>query len=194
MPQGRPGQQGQGPQPEQPHPWQTQLRAARDRNEQTQIQYLDPNEDPLRRRPQRQVARPQQQPRQAPQARPQQPQQRRPAGYGHAPQQPQQYAPQPQQYAPQPQRYAPEPQRPVREPRPPRQRSANPMKIPGLGCLKGCLFTIVILVVASWLVWELTPLHTWVGQGKGYWDQMSDWAGKVGHWVKKLGSSSGNGN
>ncbi|WP_030951068.1 serine/threonine-protein kinase, partial [Streptomyces sp. NRRL S-481] len=43
---GHPGQQGQGG-PEDPHPWQNQLRAARDRNEQTQVQYLDPNEDPL---------------------------------------------------------------------------------------------------------------------------------------------------
>ncbi|MEU0006972.1 serine/threonine-protein kinase [Streptomyces sp. NPDC006314] len=188
------GQQGQ--QPEQPHPWQTQLRAARDRNEQTQIQYLDPDEDPLRRRPQRQVARPQQQPRQAPQGRPQQPQprgrQQPPAGYGYPQQQPQQYnpPPQPQRYAPP----APQPQRPAREPRAPRQRSANPMKIPGLGCLKGCLFTIVILVVAGWLIWELTPLHTWVGQGKGYWHQLTDWVGTVGHWVKDLGGSSGNGN
>ncbi|MEU1406516.1 serine/threonine-protein kinase [Streptomyces sp. NPDC005728] len=191
VPQGQPGQQ-----PDQPHPWQTQLRAARDRNEQTQVQYLAPDEDPLRRRPQRQVARPQQQPRPAPQARPQQPQQRGrqrpPAGYGYPQQQPQQYAPQqqPQRYAPP--APAPEPQRPAREPRPARQRSANPTKIPGLGCLKGCLFTIVILIVAGWLVWELTPLHTWVGQGKGYWDQLSDWSGKVGHWLKKLGSSSGN--
>ncbi|MGW0998094.1 serine/threonine-protein kinase [Streptomyces sp. NPDC002520] len=178
MPQGQPGG------PDQPHPWQNQLRAARDRNEQTQVQYLAPDEDPLRRRPQRQVARPQQQPRQAPQARPQRPQQRAPGGYSQAP----------QQYAPAPQRYAPEPQRPVREPRPPRQRGANPMKIPGLGCLKGCLFTIVILVVASWLVWDLTPLHTWVGQGKGYWHQLSDWAGQISSWLKELGSSSGNAN
>ncbi|MFF4844782.1 serine/threonine-protein kinase [Streptomyces collinus] len=192
VPQGQPGGR-----PEQPHPWQTQLRAARDRNEQTQIQYIDPDEDPLRRRPQRQVARPQQQPRQAPQARPQQPQprgrQRPPAGYGYPEQQqPQRYAPQqqPQRYAPP----APEPQRPAREPRPARQRSANPMKIPGLGCLKGCLFTIVILVVASWLVWELTPLHNWIGQGRGYWSQLSDWAGKVSHWVKQIGESSGSGN
>ncbi|WP_079109550.1 serine/threonine-protein kinase, partial [Streptomyces scabiei] len=52
--------------PEEPHPWQNQLRAARDRNEQTQIQqYLDPGEDPLRRRPQRQANR--QQPQQQPQ-------------------------------------------------------------------------------------------------------------------------------
>ncbi|MFF7972875.1 protein kinase [Streptomyces sp. NPDC007905] len=191
VPPGQPGAQ-----PDQPHPWQTQLRAARDRNEQTQIQYIDPDEDPLRRRPQRQVARPQQQPRPAPQARPQQPQprgrQRPPAGYGYPQQQPQQYAPpqQPQRYAPP----APEPQRPAREPRPARQRSANPMKIPGLGCLKGCLFTIVILIVASWLVWELTPLHTWIGQGKGYWSQLSEWAGKVGHWAKRLGDSARGGN
>jgi serine/threonine-protein kinase len=185
----------QGRQPDQPHPWQTQLRAARDRNEQTQIQYLDPDEDPLRRRPQRQVARPQHQPRQAPQGRPQQPQPRGrqqgyQQGYGYAPQQqPQQYAPprEPQRYAPP----APEPQRPAREPRAPRQRSANPMKIPGLGCLKGCLFTIVILVVASWLVWELTPLHTWVGQGRGYWHEVSHWAGQLGRWAKNLGGSSG---
>ncbi|MDX3530841.1 serine/threonine-protein kinase, partial [Streptomyces sp. ID05-39B] len=59
MPPVPPHQPG-GQQPEEPHPWQNQLRAARDRNEQTQVHYLDPNEDPLRRRPQRQVARPQQ--------------------------------------------------------------------------------------------------------------------------------------
>ncbi len=196
MPQGQPGQQ----QPEQPHPWQTQLRAARDRNEQTQVQYLDPGEDPLRRRPQRQVARPQQQPRQAPQQQPvRRPQprgqggqggygQQQPAGYGHQPQQ--QYAP-PQQ--PQ-QRYAPpaEPQRAPREPREPRQRSANPMKIPGLGCLKGCLFMVVILFVAGWLIWDLTPVHTWVGQGEGYWSQLKDWSKSIGSFINNLGNGSGN--
>ncbi|MEU7305044.1 protein kinase [Streptomyces sp. NPDC007206] len=184
----------QGQQPEQPHPWQTQLRAARDRNEQTQIQYLSPEDDPLRHRPQRQVARPQQQPRQAPQSRPQQPQPRgRQEGY----QQGYGYAPEPQQYAPQrPQRYAPpapEPQRPAREPREPRQRSANPMKIPGLGCLKGCLFTIVILVVASWLIYDLTPVHTWIGQGRSYWHEVSHWVGQARKWIKDLGGSSGGG-
>ncbi|MEW2158292.1 protein kinase [Streptomyces sp. NPDC007189] len=184
----------QGQQPEQPHPWQTQLRAARDRNEQTQIQYLSPEDDPLRHRPQRQVARPQQQPRQAPQSRPQQPQPRgRQQGY----QQGYGYAPEPQQYAPQrPQRYAPpapEPQRPAREPREPRQRSANPMKIPGLGCLKGCLFTIVILVVASWLIYDLTPVHTWIGQGRSYWHEVSHWVGQARKWIKDLGGSSGGG-
>ncbi|MGW3507909.1 protein kinase domain-containing protein [Streptomyces sp. NPDC000994] len=174
MPQGAPGDMN-GPggpygdqQPDQPHPWQNQLRAARDRNEQTQVQYLDPSEDPLRRRPQRQVARPQQQPQ---------------PGRGYQQQQPQRYAPQPQRYAPPAQ---PEPRRPVREPRPPRQRSANPMKIPGLGCLKGCLFTIIILVVAGWLIWELTPLQQWIGTGKGYWDQLGSWVGTVSDWVKNL--------
>ncbi|MEU0247786.1 serine/threonine-protein kinase [Streptomyces sp. NPDC006235] len=185
---GHPGQQGQQGGPEDPHPWQNQLRAARDRNEQTQVQYLDPNEDPLRRRPQRQVARPQQPPRrQAPPPGP---------GYGHPQQQPQQYAPQPQRPQP-PQRYAPpapppqpqQPQRPQREPRQPRQRSANRMRIPGLGCLKGCLFTIVILFVAGWLIWELSPLQDWIGTGKGYWDQLTDWFSTVTGWIEKVGGS-----
>ena len=182
MPPVPPGQPGAGP--EDPHPWQNQLRAARDRNEQTQVQYLDPNQDPLRRRPQRQVARPPQQ--QPPQRR--QPQQPGP-GYGYPQQhQPQQYTPPPQRpQQPQPQRYAPEPQRPAREPRPPRQRSANPMRIPGLGCLKGCLFTLVILFVAGWLIWELSPLQDWIGTGKGYWEQLSDWFGSVTGWIEDLG-------
>ncbi|MFE1424867.1 serine/threonine-protein kinase [Streptomyces fungicidicus] len=185
MPPVPPGQPGAGP--EDPHPWQNQLRAARDRNEQTQVQYLDPNQDPLRRRPQRQVARPAQEPPQQPPQR-RQPQQPGP-GYGYPQQhQPQQYAPPPQRpQQPQPQRYAPEPQRPAREPRPPRQRSANPMRIPGLGCLKGCLFTLVILFVAGWLIWELSPLQDWIGTGKGYWEQLSDWFGSVTGWIEDLG-------
>ncbi|KUL30083.1 serine/threonine-protein kinase [Streptomyces regalis] len=192
MPQGQPGGQPGQPGPEEPHPWQNQLRAARDRNEQTQVQYLDPNQDPLRRRPQRQVARPQQPP---PQPQQQRPPQGRQQGYGHPQQhQPQPYAP-PRQPQQQPQRYtpppAPEPQRPQREPREPRRRSANPMRIPGLGCLKGCLFTIVILFVAGWLIWELSPLQEWIGTGKSYWDQLSDWFTTVSGWIGDLGGSSG---
>ncbi|MGW0968667.1 serine/threonine-protein kinase [Streptomyces sp. NPDC002516] len=198
VPQNQPG--GQGGQGEDPHPWQNQLRAARDRNEQTQVQYLDPNEDPLRHRPQRQVARPQrQQPQQ--QQRGQQP----PPGYGypqqqHAPQhqqQQQRYAPAPQQQ-PQPQRYAPEPQRPQqpapRQQREPRQRGANPMKIPGLGCLKGCLFTIVILFVAGWLIWQFSPLQHWIGSGRSYWGELTHWYDNVKNWVGDLGSKSPSGN
>ncbi|WP_327722511.1 serine/threonine protein kinase [Streptomyces sp. NBC_00490] len=193
VPPGQPGQQGQQGQggPEDPHPWQNQLRAARDRNEQTQVQYLDPNQDPLRRRPQRQVARPQQPPQRQQRPQPHQPQQ----GYGGHPQQqqqPQRYAPPPQPQ-PQPQRYAPpqQPQQPQREPRQPRQRSSSPMRIPGLGCLKGCLFTIVILFVAGWLIWELSPLQDWIGTGKGYWDQIGDWIGTVSGWIGDLGDGAG---
>ncbi|WP_329547304.1 protein kinase [Streptomyces sp. NBC_01356] len=193
VPQNQPGGQGG---PEDPHPWQNQLRAARDRNEATQVQYLDPNEDPLRRRPQRQVARPQ------PQQRPQQqrpPQgQQPPPGYGYPQQQqPQQYAPQhqqPQRQQPQPQRYAPAPQQPQqpapREPREPRQRSANPMKIPGLGCLKGCLFTVVILFVAAWLIWELSPLQEWIGSTRSFWGQLTEMYNTVSGWVGDLGGGS----
>ncbi|MEV5576983.1 serine/threonine-protein kinase [Streptomyces parvus] len=182
------------PQPDGPHPWQSQLQAARDRNEQTQVQYLDPSQDPLRRRPQRQ------QPPQQPPQRQQQPAQRRQQPlqqqypYQQQQQQPQRYQ-QPQQ--PQRQQYAPpqQPQqpaaRPPREPRPPRQRSANPMRIPGLGCLKGCLFTLILLIVAGWLIWELTPLQDWVAQGKGYWEAIGDAIGTVTDWFSKLGDSAG---
>ncbi|MFE9726449.1 serine/threonine-protein kinase [Streptomyces sp. NPDC005794] len=182
------------PQPDEPHPWQSQLRAARDRNEQTQVQYLDPNQDPLRRRPQRQQPpqgqQPQRQPQHAPQyqqqpqryQQQQQPQQQRP------PQQPQrqQYAP-PQQPAPQ----QPAPQPPA--PRQPRQRSANPMRIPGLGCLKGCLFSVVLLIVAAWLIWELTPLQDWIAQGKSFWDAIGDGISNVTDWFQEIGGDSSGG-
>ncbi|MEV0476587.1 serine/threonine protein kinase, partial [Streptomyces prunicolor] len=84
------------------------------------------------------------------------------------------------------------PPEPAREPRQPRQRSANPMKIPGLGCLKGCLFTIVLLFVAGWLVWELTPLQDWIGTGRSYWHEISHVAGQISGWVKDLSSATGN--
>ncbi|MFF9246306.1 serine/threonine-protein kinase [Streptomyces globisporus] len=208
LPQTGPGGQGQGgnqghadptavmppvpqrpdgpPQPDGPHPWQSQLQAARDRNEQTQVQYLDPSQDPLRRRPQRQQQQqpPQRQQQPLQQQYPYQ-QQQQPQRY----QQPQQ--PQRQQYAPpQPQQPQQPAARPPREPRPPRQRSANPMRIPGLGCLKGCLFTLVLLVVAGWLIWELTPLQDWVAQGKGYWEAIGDAIGTVTDWFSKLGNSA----
>ncbi|PSK72224.1 serine/threonine protein kinase [Streptomyces sp. CS149] len=185
------------PQPDGPHPWQSQLQAARDRNEQTQVQYLDPSQDPLRRRPQRQ-----QPPQQQPPQRQQQPAQRRQQPlqqqypYQQQQQQPQRYQqpqqPQRQQYAPpQPQQPQQPAARPPREPRPPRQRSANPMRIPGLGCLKGCLFTLILLIVAGWLIWELTPLQDWVAQGKGYWEAIGDAIGTVTDWFSKLGDSAG---
>lgn len=216
-----PPQSGQGAQSEEPHPWQSQLRAARDRNEQTQVQYLDPSQDPLRRRPQRQPQQPQQ-PQQPPQDRqqpgaygqqqpPQPYQQQRPPQRPapqpyqqqaqHQPQhQPQQYAPPPapQQYAQPQQQYTPPqppPQAPAprREPRPPRQRSANPVRIPGLGCLKGCLVMIVLFVVAGWLVWELTPLQDWIAEGKSYWQAIGDGISTVTDWISSIGESTGSG-
>ncbi|MFF3393209.1 serine/threonine-protein kinase [Streptomyces sp. NPDC002669] len=178
------------PQPEDPHPWQSQLRAARDRNEQTQVQYLDPSEDPLRRRPQRQPQPQPQRQQQPPQRRQQQPppQYQQPQQYPQ--QQRQQYQPQPQppqQYAP-PQQPQPQPQQPApRPPREPRQRSANPMRIPGLGCLKGCLFTLILLFVAGWLIWELTPLQDWIGEGKSYWKAITDTVSTITGWISDLG-------
>ncbi|MEV6654088.1 serine/threonine-protein kinase [Streptomyces sp. NPDC051219] len=175
------------PSPDDPHPWQSQMRAARDRNEQTQVQYLDPSQDPLRRRPQRRPAPQQPQPRQ--QRQPQQPPQH------YAPQRQQQPYQQPYQPPQQPQqRYAPPqppPQQPApRQPREPRRRNANPMRIPGLGCLKGCLFTVLILVVAAWMVWELTPLQDWVADGKSFWKQVSDWVSDASTWISEIGSST----
>ncbi|MFF3749971.1 serine/threonine-protein kinase [Streptomyces sp. NPDC002018] len=180
------------PEPEGPHPWQSQLQAARDRNEQTQVQYLDPDQDPLRRRPQRpQAPRQQHQPPQPPARQQQRPQRQAPPQQQYAPQaQPQRYAPPPQQqYAPpQPPPQQPAPRQP-RPPREPRQRTANPMRIPGLGCLKGCLFTLVLLFVAGWLIWELTPLQDWVAEGKSYWTAISDAFSTVTDWLSELGGS-----
>ncbi|MFJ9550909.1 serine/threonine-protein kinase [Streptomyces erythrochromogenes] len=209
-------------QPDAPHPWQTQMAAARDRNEQTQIQYLAPEDDPLRRRPQRQAPPPpQHRPQQPPQYRqgpppqqqyqqPQQPQYRQPQQppqqqYAPPPPPPQHYQPQqrqPQQYQQpqqpqyrqpqQPQQAPPQPPAP-REPREPRRRSANPVRIPGLGCLKGCLVLILVFFVAGWLIWELTPLQEWVGTGKGWWDQVWSWGSGVVDWVTTIGDSAGSG-
>jgi serine/threonine protein kinase, bacterial len=180
------------PGPDEPHPWQSQLRAARDRNEQTQVQYLDPSQDPLRRRPQRQQPPQDRQPQRQQQDRqPQRAQQ-------YPQQQPQRYQSQPQQQRPpQPQRqqYAPPQQPPPQTPAPrqPRQGSANPMRIPGLGCLKGCLFSVVLLVVAAWLIWELTPLQDWVAQGKSFWDAIGDGINEVTGWFEDLGGSGSDG-
>ncbi|MFJ3881994.1 protein kinase [Streptomyces sp. NPDC090077] len=207
-------------QPDAPHPWQSQMRAARDRNEQTQMRYLDPAEDPLRRRPQRpapQMPPPPQQPPRQPQYRPapppQQQYQPQPPPQQYAQQPPQHYQPQqyqqpqppqqqpqyrqpqppPQQQPPQPPPQQRPPQQAPREPRPPREprrRSANPVRIPGLGCLKGCLVLILLLFVGGWLVWELTPLQEWIGTGKGWWDQVWSWGSDAVDFVSSFGSSS----
>lgn len=67
------------------------------------------------------------------------------------------------------------------------------MRIPGLGCLKGCLVLILVFFVAGWLIWELTPLQEWVGTGKGWWDQVWSWGSGVVDWVTTIGDSAGSG-
>ncbi|MFF8955720.1 protein kinase [Streptomyces sp. NPDC014894] len=201
------------PGPNDPHPWQSQLQAARDRNEQTQVQYLDPNQDPLRRRPQRQPQQPQhpqhppqqqyapQQHQQPPHQQHQQPQ--------HPPQQQPQQRPQPRRQRPQPQQpqqqqYAPQPYAPPQQPqqpqqpqpparREPRRRSANPTRIPGLGCLKGCFVSLLMIFVAGWLIWELTPLQSWVAEGKSYWDAIGDGISQVSDWISEIGAATDGG-
>ncbi|MQY15744.1 Serine/threonine-protein kinase PknD [Streptomyces sp. RB5] len=161
----------QPPEPEGPHPWQTQMSALRDRNEQTQqVGYIDPDDDPLRRRPQRQVQRDHGR------------QQRYDQGPPPAPQQPQR-RPEPQRYAPQPQQRPPAP-----PPEPRRDRGSNPnrMRIPGLGCLKGCLVVLLVLFFGGWAVWELTPLQDWVADGKSFWDQISDTYTEVKDWISEV--------
>ncbi|WP_030271982.1 serine/threonine-protein kinase [Streptomyces sp. NRRL B-24484] len=139
--------------PEAPHPWQTQLRAARDRNQQTQIGYFDPEElDRPQVAPQPYQAPPphqapqgyQAQPYQSPQGRPPQPPQngRGAGGYSqrppvapppyqarqNPPQPPQGYRqpqPQPYQGAPAPQAYPP-PQPPA--PAPQRRQEPAPQR------------------------------------------------------------------
>ncbi|MFI0896652.1 serine/threonine-protein kinase [Streptomyces sp. NPDC020983] len=203
------------PQPQGPHPWESQLNAARQRNDQTEAHYLPPEMDPLFRRPRRQPARPaqgqgqgqgygypqqqggygypQQQQQQAgqggygyPQQQPPQPQQPR---Y----QQPQQQAYDPRRYEQQPQRYEPQP-RPQAPEREPRRRSANPVKIPGLGCLKGCFVVILVLVALFVLVWYTTPLPDWFNTTRNLWDASSDWIKSAWHTISSITGDSGGGN
>ncbi|NJQ07490.1 hypothetical protein HCN56_18345, partial [Streptomyces lonarensis] len=203
---------------DEPHPWQSQMRAARDRNEQTQVQPFDPAEDPLRHAPQRGPRPPQRPRQQQPPGRQQGQGQQH--GYGHPDQgygqqrggyrqpPPQQYQepyqreyrqPPPQYHQPEPQPRRPEPRpqrerRPRPEPEPRREprgrsRSANPMRIPGLGCLKGCLFMVLIIVVIGVLLWNLTPLPDWVASGQGFWEATTDFFDRVGEWVGLIDSA-----
>ncbi|MCZ4102443.1 serine/threonine protein kinase [Streptomyces sp. So13.3] len=204
VPDGPP--QGNADQQQGPHPWQSQLSAARQRGEQTELQYLDPEQDPLRRRPRRQPGgqpqgRGRQDQYQQDQYQQGQGQYQQQGQQPYAPQQPSQpqprYQQQPQQQVqpryqqPQPQRY--EPQRPP-EPEPrrdPRPRGANPMKIPGLGCLKGCLTTILVLIVIFVVVWYTTPLPEWVDSGQNLWDTTTGWISTA--W-DKVNEVTGSGN
>jgi len=177
-----------GPGGEPHHPWETQLRAARTRNEQTQV--FAPAEEQGA-----QVApapyRPQPQPRgqQRPQVAP--PPYRPPAT---------QQSQRPQQ---QPQRPAPDPAREQRaydarrdqelqrerarerelERELDRERargSRRPLFRPRLGIPGGgCLRTLVLLVVICALVWYFTPLHGWVDDVTQRWHEVSNWFDRV---------------
>jgi serine/threonine-protein kinase len=195
----RPPQQAPQPaQPQGPHPWESQLSAARHRNEQTEVQYLAPEQDPLRRRPRRPAPAPQQYGQQQYGGRPSQPypQPQQGGGYGYPqqerPAQPRGY--EPQRYEPQrPPAPAPAPQTPRgRAPREPR-RSANPMKIPGLGCLKGCLTVILVLVVIFVIVWYTTPLPDWVNSTQNLWDAVSGWVSTAWGKISAITGDSGGG-
>jgi serine/threonine protein kinase, bacterial len=179
---GTPRQTSQAPQAQGPHPWESQLNAARHRNEQTEVGYLPPDQDPLRRRPRRQPAPQQQQ-------QPYRQQHGQQHGYGY---------PQQQGYAPQPQRYArPPAPTPPQAPAPARReprRSANPVKIPGLGCLKGCLTVILVLIVVFVVIWYTTPLPDWVNSTRNLWDATSSWAHTVWDKVSEITGDSGGGN
>ncbi|WP_335977670.1 MULTISPECIES: serine/threonine-protein kinase [Streptomycetaceae] len=187
-----PTAEAQGPpQAQGPHPWESQLNAARHRNEQTEVSRVPPEMDPLYRRPVRRA-----QPQQPPAQPPQQYDGGRPYPRQQPPQSPQ---PQQQRYQPPPQNYEPqryEPQRPPaaapREPRQPR-RSANPMKIPGLGCLKGCLMVILVLVVIFVVVWYTTPLPDWVNSTRNLWDATSSWVHSAWDKVAAITGDSGGG-
>ncbi|MBM9508857.1 serine/threonine-protein kinase [Actinacidiphila acididurans] len=189
------------PQAPGPHPWESQLNAARHRNEQTEPVFLTPDQDPLRRRPQRQ---PQQQP-------------YPPQGYGQGGQGGQGYEqgydrgrpapaaarPAPRAYQ-QPQHYdrppvaappAPDPGRirEPREPREPRRRSANPVHIPGLGCLKGCFVVVLVLLVIFVVVWYTTPLPDWVNSTRNLWDASWHWFHQAYDKISSITGGSGSG-
>ena len=51
---------------------------------------------------------------------------------------------------------------------------------------------IILLFVAGWLVWELTPLQDWIGTGKSYWQEITGVVDKVSGWAKDLGSGGNN--
>ncbi len=67
------------------------------------------------------------------------------------------------------------------------------MRIPGLGCPGGCLFTLVIMFVAGWLIWELSPRSGLDRHGKGYWEQLKRLVHHRDGLIGDLGGGSGSG-
>jgi serine/threonine-protein kinase len=67
------------------------------------------------------------------------------------------------------------------------------MKIPGLGCLKGCLMVILVLVVVFVLVWYTTPLPDWVNSTRNLWDATSSWVNSGWDKLSAITGDSGGG-
>jgi serine/threonine-protein kinase len=61
------------------------------------------------------------------------------------------------------------------------------MKIPGLGCLKGCMTMIIVLAIILVAAWYLGPLHSWYDSGRATWKSVSHWFGSIQHWVSSVG-------
>lgn len=171
---GGPGGNGQ-PAQDGPHPWEGQMDAARSRNQQTERMYGQP---PPPQQPQHAPAPYQAQQGPAPYQQPYQQPYPPPSPY----QQPYQQAPPQQPQQPQQQRPAADSQ--ARESR--QRRPKQPMRIPGLGCMKGCLFMIVIIVVIAVLVWNFTPVPDWVAEGQNWWETLRNWWDKTSDWVGEL--------
>jgi serine/threonine-protein kinase len=179
--------------PDGPHPWESQLRQARERAEQTQIGSVGafPVEDPFAAGPQvapapyRSAPRPAQSGSgQPPQARPQvapRPYRERPSERGYEERRPEPARrPEPVRRQ-EPARRAPEREREpdydrARERRPERApRPRRRMRIPGMGCLK----VLIFFVVVGFLVWQFSPLHGWIDHAvtvvHGWWSQVVQW-------------------
>ncbi len=88
-------------------------------------------------------------------------------------------------------RARPEPPR-GHAPREPR-RSANPVKIPGLGCLKGCLTVILVVIVIFVIVWYTTPLPEWVNSTRNLWDASTHWLNTAWDKISAITGDSGGG-
>ena len=193
-----------------PHPWESQLRAARSRNEQTQVGYVgqappqpQPQVAPPPYRPApQQYQEPYQQPYQ-PEPQYRQPPQQQPQGY-EQPYEPERGRSGSRRGAPSaiprevpreaPREPEPEPRR-EREPRPRRPRRR--MRIPGSGCLR----ILLILAVIAAVVWYFTPVQQWIHDVESWWHQLVHWwdgvtgtANKIKNDVPKLPTGIPTGN
>ena len=67
------------------------------------------------------------------------------------------------------------------------------MKIPGLGCLKGCLTVILVVIVIFVIVWYTTPLPEWVNSTRNLWDASTHWLNTAWDKISAITGDSGGG-